>query len=212
MTTTGPGSGFARPGLRSLRLLASAALCAAALAGCGRDAPKFKSSDVTGTTYGRDFQLTGHDGKPRTLADFRGKVVVLFFGYTQCPDVCPTTLSELAEVMKRLGPEAERVQVLFATVDPERDTPELLAQYVPAFNPTFLGLSGDAGATARTAKEFRIIYQKQPGQTPGTYTVDHSAGTYVFDPQGRLRLYVSYGQGADVFVHDIRELLRSAPG
>jgi len=138
-------------------------------------------------------------------------VAVLFFGYTQCPDVCPTTLSELAEVMKRLGPEADRVQVLFATIDPERDTAELLARYVPAFNPTFLGLYGDADATARTAKEFRILYQKQPGRTPGSYTMDHSAGTFVFDPQGRLRLYVSYGQGPDVFVHDIRELLRTSP-
>jgi protein SCO1/2 len=184
-------------------------LLAAALAGCDSGAPKFKASDVTGTTYGRELALTGHDGKPRTLADFRGKVVVLFFGYTQCPDVCPTTLAELAEAMKRLGPDAERVQVLFATVDPERDTPELLARYVPAFNPSFLGL--DADATARTAKEFKIIYQKQPGREPGTYTMDHSAGTFVFDPQGRLRLYMSYGLGPDVFVHDIRELLRSTP-
>ena len=136
---------------------------------------------------------------------------MLFFGYTQCPDVCPTTLAELAEAMKRLGPDAERVQVLFATVDPERDTPELLSRYVPAFNPSFLGLYGDADATARTAKEFKIIYQKQPGREPGTYTMDHSAGTFVFDPQGRLRLYMSYGLGPDVFVHDIRELLRSTP-
>ena len=198
--------------LRRLVLtVVSALLSAFWLAGCGPDVPAFKASDVTGTAYGREFQLTGHDGKPRTLADFRGKVAVLFFGYTQCPDVCPTTLSELAEVMKRLGPEADRVQVLFATIDPERDTAELLARYVPAFNPTFLGLYGDADATARTAKEFRILYQKQPGRTPGSYTMDHSAGTFVFDPQGRLRLYVSYGQGPDVFVHDIRELLRTSP-
>jgi protein SCO1/2 len=202
----------AGPG-RRLRVVAAGAalLVALALAGCGPDAPKFKASDVTGTSYGHDFALTGHDGKPRTLADFRGKVAVLFFGYTQCPDVCPTTLAELAEVMKQLGPDAERVQVLFATIDPERDTPELLARYVPAFNPTFLGLAGDAEATARTAKEFRIIYQKQPGQTPGSYTMDHSAGTFLFDTQGRLRLYVGYGQGPDVFTHDIRELLRSTP-
>jgi len=124
--------------------------------------------------------------------------------------VCPTTLAELAEVMKQLGPDADRVQVLFVTVDPDRDTAQLLAQYVPAFNPAFLGLYGDADAIARTAKEFRVFYQKQPGRTPGTYTVDHSAGTFVFDPQGRLRVYVSYGQGPDVFVHDIRELLRTA--
>jgi protein SCO1/2 len=185
-------------------------LAALATASCGPATPTFTASDVTGTKYGRDFALVGHDGKARTLADFRGKVVVLFFGYTQCPDVCPTTLSELAEVMKRLGPDAERVQVLFVTVDPERDTRELLSLYVPAFDPRFLGLYGDAAATARTAKEFKILYQKQPGTTPGAYTMDHSAGTFIFDPDGRLRVYVSYGQGPDVFVHDIKELLRTS--
>jgi protein SCO1 len=184
-------------------------VAALAIAGCGPEAPRFKASDVTGTAYGRDFRLTDHHGQPRTLADYRGKAVVLFFGYTQCPDVCPTTLAELAETLKRLGPDAERVQVLFVTVDPERDTPELLARYVPAFNPSFIGLSGDAEATARTAKEFRVIYQKQPGREPGAYTMDHSAGTFMFDPQGRLRLYVGYGQGPDVFAHDIRQLLRT---
>jgi protein SCO1 len=200
-----------RSAASALRRCAGAALLAlcALLAGCGSGGPSFKASDVTGTAYGRDFALRGHDGKPHTLADFRGKVVVLFFGYTQCPDVCPTTLAELADVMKQLGPDAARVQVLFATVDPDRDTAELLARYVPAFNPSFLGLYGDADATARTAKEFRVFYQKQPGSTPGTYTMDHSAGTFVFDPQGRLRVYVSYGQGPDVFVHDIRELLKT---
>ncbi|MEO8344897.1 MAG: SCO family protein [Betaproteobacteria bacterium] len=178
------------------------------LAGCAPDGPKFQASDVTGAAFGRDFQLNDANGKPRTLADFRGKAVVMFFGYTHCPDVCPTTLAELAEVMKQLGPDAERVQVLFVTVDPERDTPQLLAQYVPAFDPRFLGLYGDAAATERTAKEFKIIYQKQPGVTPGSYTMDHSAGTYIFDPQGRLRLYVSYGQKPEVFAHDLRELLK----
>jgi protein SCO1/2 len=191
-----------------VRIAALLCLTGALLAGCGPDAPKFKSSDVTGSAYGREFALTDHTGKARTLADFRGKVVVLFFGYTQCPDVCPTTLTELAEAMKRLGPDAARVQVLFVTVDPERDTQELLSHYVPAFHPSFLGLRGDAEATARTAKEFRILYQKQPGTTPGSYTMDHSAGTFVFDAEGRLRLYVGYGQGAAVFAHDIGELLR----
>ena len=195
---------------RSVRAAMCALLAAACIGACGSDAPKFKASDVTGTTYGRSLELTGHDGKARTLADFRGKVVVLFFGYLQCPDVCPTTLAELAEVMKQLGPDAKRVQVLFVTVDPERDSPELLGSYVPAFDPSFLGMYGDSAATARTAKEFKIFYQKQPGSTPGTYTMDHSAGTFVFDPQGRLRLYVGYGQGPEVFVHDIRELLRTA--
>ena len=195
--------------MRALLRFAAAVAAVALLAGCGEDAPKFRASDVTGTTYGRDFRLTGHDGKARSLADFRGKVVVLFFGYTHCPDVCPTTLSELAETMKRLGKDADRVQVLFATLDPERDTAALLAQYVPAFGPTFLGLRGDAEATARTAQEFKIFYQKQPGRTPESYTLDHSAGTFLFDPQGRLRVYVSSGQGPEVFVHDIRELLRT---
>lgn len=182
---------------------------AAVLGGCGPEAPRFKASDVTGTAYGRDFQLTDHYGKPRTLADFRGKVVVLFFGYTQCPDVCPTTLSELAEAMRRLGPDADRVQVLFVSIDPERDTAALLSLYMPAFHPSFVGLYGDAEATARTAKEFRILYQKQPGKTPESYTMDHSAGSFIFDPQGRLRLYVGYGVGPDVFAHDIKELLRT---
>jgi len=180
-----------------------------AIVACSPEAPKFMASDVTGTSFGRDFRLTDATGKVRTLADYRGKAVVLFFGYTQCPDVCPTTLAELAEAMKRLGPDADRVQVLFVTVDPERDTPELLSKYVPAFDPRFIGLYGDADATARTAKEFKVIYQKQPGQSPGTYTVDHSAGTFIFDPKGKLRVYVGYGQGPDVFAHDIKELLRT---
>jgi protein SCO1/2 len=190
-------------------ILAIVAACIL-LAGCAPDDPKFRASDVTGAAFGRDFNLNDATGKPRTLADYRGKVVVVFFGYTQCPDFCPTTLAELAEVMKRLGPDADRVQVLFVTVDPERDTPEILSQYVPAFDARFMGLYGDAAATERTAKEFKIIYQKQPGATPGSYTMDHSAGTYIFDPQGRLRLYVSYGQGPDVLAHDLRELLKTS--
>jgi len=192
---------------RSLWVLAALLLSLAT--GCAPSAPKFQATDISGINYGRELRLTDHNGKPRTLADFRGKVVVLFFGYTQCPDVCPTTLAELAEVNKRLGPDAARVQVLFVTIDPERDTADLLSKYVPAFDPSFLGLYGDAEATARTAKEFKILYQKQPGTAPGSYTMDHSAGTYVFDPQGRLRLYVNNGRGPDVFEHDIRELLRA---
>ena len=198
--------------MTALARCAGALLLAAtlALAACGPAEPQFRSADITGTTYGRDFALTDHNGKAVTLADYRGKAVVLFFGYTQCPDVCPTTLSELAAAIEKLGPAAKDVQVLFVTVDPERDTPALLAQYVPAFNPSFVGLYGDAAALERTAKEFRIVYQKQEGREPGSYTMDHSAGTFVFDPQGRLRLYVGYGQGADVFAHDLAELLRTA--
>jgi protein SCO1/2 len=192
--------------LRTLFAAAAVALFAA----CGSEAPSFKGADVTGASFGRDFALTGHDGKPRTLADFRGKAVVVFFGFTQCPDVCPTALSTLAEAMRQLGPDAARVQGLFITVDPERDTADLLSRYVPAFHPSFLGLHGDAEATARVAKEFKVIYQKVPGQTPDTYTMDHSAGMFVFDPQGRLRVFESHGQAADALAHDLREVLRGS--
>jgi len=195
--------------MRALSRVAIVLLAALAAVACGPEAPKFMASDVTGTSFGHDFKLVDHNGTPRTLADYRGKAVVVFFGYTQCPDFCPTTLAELAEAMKRLGPDAERVQVLFVTVDPERDTPALLKNYVPAFDPRFIGLYGDADATARTAKEFKVVYQKRPGQTPGTYTMDHSAGTFIFDPNGKLRVYVGYGQGAEVFAHDIKALLKS---
>jgi protein SCO1/2 len=194
--------------MAGLRILA-AALIAVCLGACSPTTPTFQGADVTGVSFGRDFHLTDHTGKPRSLADFRGKAVVIFFGYTQCPDYCPTTMSELAAAMTKLGSDASRVQVLFVTVDPERDTRELLAQYVPAFNPTFLGLYGDAAATAATAKEFKVLYQKEPGPTPGTYTMDHSAGTFIYDPQGRLRVFEAYGKGPDVLAHDIRAALAS---
>ena len=193
----------------ALRLLA-ALLVVLAVSACGPGSPKFQGSDVTGVNFGRDFRLIDHNGKARTLADFRGKAVVVFFGYTQCPDFCPTTLSELAAAMQKLGPDASRVQVLFVTVDPERDTRDVLARYVPAFDPSFLGLYGDEKATSEVTKEFKIIYQKQPGTEPGSYTVDHSAGTYIFDPQGRLRVYESYGPGPEVYAHDLREVLKPA--
>ncbi len=183
-------------------------IAAGFLAGCAPET--FRATDITGAEFARTFELTGHDGKARQLTDFKGKVVVVFFGFTHCPDVCPGTLSKLAEVAKRLGADADRMQVLFVTVDPERDTPELLAQYVPAFDPRFIGLYGDAAATARTAKEFKVIYQKQPGTTPTTYTMDHSAGLFLFDPQGRLRLYARHGEGAQALASDLRELLRTS--
>ncbi|MFM9433329.1 protein SCO1 [Janthinobacterium sp. CG_23.3] len=184
---------------------------ALALTGCGQQAsaPKlaFKNTDLTGLDYARDFALTDHTGKARTLADFKGKLVVVFFGYTQCPDVCPATMAEMAAVMKDLGPQAEQVQVAFVTVDPERDTQALLAEYVPAFDTRFLGLYGDAAATAKVAKEFKVFYAKVPGKTPGSYTVDHTAGSYVFDRNGKLRLFVRHGQGAAPIVHDLKQLL-----
>ncbi len=182
----------------------------ALLAGCGGapEAPKFQLVDVTGAGFGKEFNLTDHNGKARTLADFRGKVVTVFFGFTHCPDVCPTTLAEMAQVMKELGPDGDKVQVLFVTVDPERDTPRVLQQYVPSFNPSFLGLYGDLEATARTAKEFKVFFQKQPVKD-GSYSVDHGAGTFVLDREGRLRLFAQYGKGPAALVHDIRILLRS---
>jgi protein SCO1/2 len=191
--------------LRRLLALAAAAL----LAACGADAPKFRSTDITGADFGKELALTGHDGKPRTLADFRGKVVVLFFGYTHCPDICPTTLVDVAGALKALGNDAARVQVLFVTLDPERDTPEVLAQYVPAFDPGFLGLSGDAAATQRAAKEFKIFYERRPGSVPGAYTVDHSAQSYVLDTQGRVRLFVRNDRIAQDLAEDLRTLLRT---
>lgn len=190
---------------------AVAVLFVALLAGCdGRSQPPaFKLTDITGAAFGREFSLTDHNGRARTLADFRGKVVTVFFGFTHCPDVCPTALAEMGQVMRELGPEAEKLQVLFITVDPERDTPELLRRYVPSFHASFLGLHGDTDAIARTAKEFKIFYQKQalPG---GGYSVDHSAGTYIYDREGRLRLFASYGRGPASLLHDIRILLAAS--
>lgn len=180
-----------------------------ALAACSKPAqpPTFNNVDITGAEYARDFALTDHTGKPRTLADFKGKVVFLFFGFTQCPDVCPTTMSEMASVLKTLGPQADKVQVLFVTVDPERDTQELLAQYVPAFHPSFIGLFGDAAATAKVAKEFKVFYAKSAGTTPDAYSMDHTAGSYVFDTDGKIRLFVRHGKGAEPIAQDIKLLL-----
>jgi protein SCO1/2 len=197
--------------LRGNRRYAFALLMAVALllGGCDSGAPKqaFQLTDISGAEFGRNFKLTDHNGKTRTLDDFKDKVVAVFFGYIFCPDVCPTTMGDLALVMKELGADAARVQVLFITVDPERDTPELLAKYVPGFHPSFLGLYGDAEATQRTAKDFKIFYQKQP-MSGGGYTMDHSAGTYIYDTSGRLRLFAAYGQGAQKLLHDIRVLLQ----
>lgn len=188
------------------------ALCALALllVACDKVATKpvtFNSVDITGADYARDFALTDHTGKPRTLADFKGKVVFLFFGFTQCPDVCPTTMTEMAGVMQALGERAKDVQVLFVTIDPERDTQELLSQYVPAFHPSFIGLYGDAVATAKVAKEFKVFYAKSAGTTPDSYSMDHTAGSYVFDQSGKIRLFVRHGKGAAPIVQDIKLLL-----
>lgn len=170
--------------------------------------PQFQAHDITGVPWGRGFELTDHNGKKRTLVDFRGKVVLLFFGYTGCPDMCPTTLALLAGAMKELGPDADRVQGLFVTVDPKRDTPQLLAQYVPAFYPTFLGLYADPQTTERTVREFKGYFHANPPDENGAYIVDHSAQVYVFDTAGRLRLYVQPPESTPESVaHDVRLLL-----
>ena len=189
-------------------------LCAAAgtaLAGCdkltGGAKPAFKGIDISGAEYGQQLTLPDLDGKPRTLADFKGKVVVVFFGYTQCPDVCPTTMAELAQVKKALGPQGERVQGVFISVDPERDTPERLKAYMQSFDPSFIALRGTAEQTAAAAKDFRVYYAKVPGKTDDSYTMDHTAGSYIFDASGRLRLFTRYGSGAEALKSDLQALL-----
>jgi protein SCO1 len=183
-------------------------LTAALLAGCDGGGPRFKSTDITGADYGKSLELTDHTGRQRQLEDFRGKVVVVFFGFTHCPDVCPTTLADVSQVVKQLGPDAGRVQVLFVTVDPERDTKEVLGKYVTAFDPAFLGLYGDAAATQRAAKEFKVYYEKR--KTGDGYSVDHSGQSYVIDPQGRLRLLVRPDRIASDLPEDLRTLLKGA--
>ena len=172
--------------------------------------PEFKNIDITGSSaFGKDFSLVDPDGNVRTLADFKGKVVVMFFGYTQCPDICPTTLTEMQQVMTLMGPQSDKVQVLFVTVDPARDTAAILKQYVPAFDQRFLGLRpADDAALEKVAKDFKIYYKKVPGTSPGSYTMDHTAGSYAFDPQGHLRLYIKHAQGPETLAHDLKELLK----
>ena len=190
-----------------LTSLAAASLLG--LAACDPNKPQFVSIDITGADYGRTFRLPDQNGQVRTLDDFKGKVVAVFFGYTQCPDVCPTTLSEWVEIKRQLGAEGDRLQGIFITVDPARDTPEVLKAYMANFDPSFLALiSENAEALAQVAKEFKIIYKKVDGKTPGSYTMDHSAGSYLYDPQGRLRLYSRYGNKMDGLVADIRLLLK----
>jgi protein SCO1/2 len=190
------------------RSIVAALLVALAFTGCSQAPASFNAVDITGAQgYASDFRLTDHTGTVRTMADFRGKAVAIFFGFTFCPDVCPTTLSEMRQVMQMLGPQSEKLQVLFITVDPKRDSQAVLAKYVSSFNPTFLGLYGDEAATAKVTKDFKIIARIAEGKTPETYTVDHTAGTLIFDPQGRLRLMAPYGLGADKIAADIKKLL-----
>lgn len=192
--------------LRSLFVL----LLLVLLAGCEKTKlpSPFHASDIGAMFTEADFRLTDHNGKTRTLADFRGKAVAVFFGYTHCPDVCPTTLADLAQAMRLLGKDADKVQVLFITVDPERDTPEVLVQYTPAFHPSFLGLHGDAQATVQAAKAFYVAYEKR--STASGYNMDHSVGTFLVDPGGKVRLRAPHAQRAEWFADDIRLLLGGA--
>jgi protein SCO1/2 len=184
-------------------------ITAGLLTACSPDKPQFKSIDLTGADYAQGFSLADHNGQVRTLKDFAGKVVVVFFGYTQCPDVCPTTMAELAQVKQLLGPDGDKLQGIFITVDPERDTPELLKAYMGNFDASFLALRPTMAQLPEVAKDFKIYYKKVDGETPGSYSMDHSAGSYVFDDKGRIRLYTRYGSGAEALASDIRLLLKN---
>ena len=192
-------------------LVATCALAAFGLAGCQPSAPPaFQATDITGAAFARDFKLTDHNGAVRTLADFKGKVVAVFFGYIHCPDVCPTTLSDFSAALKQLGPQAGQVQVIFVTLDPQRDTPDLLKQFVPAFNPRFLGMFTDADGLKALAHEYKVVYQKTSVKGADDYLIDHSAGTYIYDTQGRLRLLMPYGSSPETIAHDLKILLTSS--
>jgi protein SCO1/2 len=196
----------------ALKLITSATLLTALLVitgGCSEQKASFAAVDVTGADYAKDFELTDHHGQIRRIKDFNGKIVLLFFGYTQCPDVCPTTMTELAEVKKLLGQDGDRLQVLFVTVDPARDTAEVLKAYMSNFDPTFLALYTTPDKLAVLTKDYKVYYKKVEGKTPTSYTMDHSAGSYVYDTKGNLRLYTRYGSGAQALASDIRLLLKT---
>lgn len=191
----------------ALLLCASTALLAACDQSASLTAGTFKGVDITGAEYARRLNLPDAEGKLRSLEEFKGKVVVVFFGYTQCPDVCPTTLTELATVKKQLGADGQRVQGIFVSVDPDRDTPEVLKAYMASFDAGFIALHGTAEQTKEVAKEFKVFYAKVPGTTESTYTVDHTAGSYLFDPSGRVRVFTRYGSGAEALLQDLKALL-----
>jgi protein SCO1 len=190
------------------RLLAISVLSLGTLlAGCEQSKPVFNSVDITGANYARDFSLTDASGKKRSLGEFRGKVVAVFFGFAQCPDVCPTTLSDFAQIKEKLGADGERLQVIFITVDPQRDTPAILGSYVASFDPSFVGLTGSVDEINATAREFKVFYQKVAGKTEMSYTIDHTAGSYVFDKDGRVRLFVKHAAGVEAIAADLKQLL-----
>ncbi|OZI21296.1 SCO family protein [Bordetella genomosp. 9] len=192
---------------RALLRVFAAAPIASLLAACGQDAPSFKGSDITGTHLGKNLSMVDQDGRPRTLADYAGKVMVVFFGYTQCPDVCPTALAELSQVMQALGDSASRVQVIMVTVDPERDTPEVLKQYVQTFNPSFVGLTGTPEQVKQAASSFKVYYAKVPAKNGKDYSMDHSAAFYLLDTKGEARVLAGNGSDVDSLAHDIKALL-----
>jgi protein SCO1/2 len=177
------------------------------LSACGETKQNFTAVDITGADYAKDFSLKDADGKVRTMADFKGKVVVMFFGYAQCPDVCPTTMTEMAQVKQQLGKDGDKLQVLFVTVDPARDTAEVLKAYMGAFDPSFVALIPTADELVALAKDYKVYYKKVDGKTPTSYSMDHSAASYVYDTQGRLRLYARYGAGVPSMVADLKTLL-----
>ena len=193
-----------------LTSLAALSLTSTWLTGCSPDKPQFKSIDLTGADYAQGFSLMDHNGQLRTVKDFAGKVVVVFFGFTQCPDVCPTSMAELAEVKQMLGADGDKLQAIFITVDPERDTAELLKAYMGNFDPSFLALRPTPEQLPQVAKDFKIYYKKVDGKTQGSYTMDHSAGSYIYDPKGRIRLYNRYGSGAEMLASDIRLLIKGS--
>jgi protein SCO1/2 len=197
-------------------LFLACVLAVGLLSGCDRlpgaaQKPSFKAVDITGAEYARELSLPDADGKMRQLSDFKGKVTLVFFGYTQCPDVCPTTLAELAAVKRALGKDGERLQGVFVSVDPQRDTPEILKAYMASFDPGFVALRGTPEQTQAAARNFKVFYAQVPGKTEASYTVDHTAGTYVFDAQGKVRLFVRYGSGAEALTHDLKLLLAENP-
>jgi protein SCO1/2 len=186
-----------------------AAIAGINLTACTEAKPTFNAVDITGADFAKDFSLTDANGRVRAMADFKGKVVVLFFGYAQCPDVCPTTMTEMAQVKQQLGSDGDRLQVLFVTVDPERDTPDVMKAYMGAFDPSFVALIPTPEQLPPLAKDYKVYYKKVEGKTPTSYSMDHSAASFVYDPQGRLRLYARYGAGVPAMVSDIKALLKS---
>ena len=193
-------------------LIAAIGAAAVALGACQKPGasaatPQFHAVDITGADYARSLSLSDQNGKPRTLDDFKGKVTVVFFGYTQCPDVCPTTMAELAQIKKAMGKDGERVQGVFVTIDPERDTAEVLKNYMGSFDPSFVALRGTPKQTIEAAKEFKVFFAKVPGKTEGSYTMDHTAGSFVLDPTAKVRLFVRYGSGSEALAADLKALL-----